>query len=196
MPVADLPFAVDDKRRLRRSGDRTFAYDEAGRLSEFAHPTDATRYRYDGDGRLIEVVAGARRTRLHYADQIVPTRVDEEEIRYDALGRRTSCGETRYRYNMYGQLTEVMLADGATILILLRRLRPAGEPRLRRRARLLRGRFRRPPRRRSRCAGTRAAHLSVAGRRLRRSRRRRDRRQARAKLSSRRVERAGGDRRA
>ena len=115
VPVADLPFAVDDKRRLRRSGDRTFAYDEAGRLSEFAHPTDATRYRYDGDGRLIEVVAGARRTRLHYADQIVPTRVDEEEIRYDALGRRTSCGETRYRYNMYGQLTEVMLADGATI---------------------------------------------------------------------------------
>jgi YD repeat-containing protein len=113
--IADSVLAVDDKGRLQRSGDAAFQYDDAGRLSAFTRPDGANQYSYDDQGRLTEVHTGQRRTVLHYADQITPTRIDGEIVRYDAMGRRSSCGATRYRYNLYGQLAEVILPGGQAV---------------------------------------------------------------------------------
>jgi len=113
--IARSVFKTGESRCLERSGDHTFHFDEAGRLSAFAHRSGATDYQYDDQGRLTEVCTEQQKTRLRYADQITPTGIDGEAITYDALGRRTACGKTRYRYNLYGQLTEVIHADGPPV---------------------------------------------------------------------------------
>ena len=113
--IASSAFSAADNRRLERSGDHTFHYDEAGRLASFVHLSGASEYRYDEQGRLTEVRSEQRKTALHYVDQVTPTAIDGEAIAYDALGRRTACGNTRYHYNLYGQLTEVTLADGPPV---------------------------------------------------------------------------------
>jgi YD repeat-containing protein len=104
-----------EQGRLIRSGFQSFEYDEGGRLTKCADPGQEARYTYDAAHRLAGISQGNQVTRLAYAEHPAPVRIDDETLTYDPLGRRVSRGDTRYGYNCFGQLTDVVLADGTSI---------------------------------------------------------------------------------
>ncbi|MEN3333436.1 MAG: hypothetical protein V7641_2801 [Blastocatellia bacterium] len=104
-----------EQQRLTHAGQQRFTYDEAGRLVGCAGPDQHLGYEYDEAGRLVAVRSFDQVTELGYADHPAPVRVNDETLTYDALGRRTSRAETSYRYNFFGQLTEVVFADGTSV---------------------------------------------------------------------------------
>lgn len=104
-----------ENRRLDRWGDHYFEYDAAGRLAAFRRGSESRRYEYDALGRLTAVKTQTAKTALHYAGQVTPIGIGDAAVTYDSMGRRVACGETGYRYNLYGQLTEVTRPDGRSV---------------------------------------------------------------------------------
>lgn len=104
-----------DRDRLIRAGDQCFEYSFTGRLTRCFGPRQDLRYEYDDAQRLSAIISGDRITTLGYAGHPATVRLDDEELTYDALGRRTSRGATAYRYNCFGQLTEVRFAGGMVL---------------------------------------------------------------------------------
>jgi len=101
--------------RLSRAGDQTFEYDEKGRLAGCTGSGQALRYEYDNAGRLIAIASGDSIFTLDYSGHPAPVRIGGEDLTYDPLGRRIGRGGTKYRYNFFGQLTDVVLAGGTSI---------------------------------------------------------------------------------
>lgn len=109
-----MSFEMEDGR-LAKAGQQSFEYDEEGRLARCADPHRELRYEYDEAGRLIGMRSADHSTALSYDDHPAPVSVNEETLTYDALGRRAGRGDTTYRYNFFGQLTEVLCADGTRV---------------------------------------------------------------------------------
>lgn len=104
----------NERRVERRDGQATrYTYDGGGRLASVTLPSGATRsYAYDGDGNRTEEVRrgpeGGRQTLSGLYDRrgrLVSW--GEERLRYDTAGRLLQRGEVRYAYNAMGQLTSV-----------------------------------------------------------------------------------------
>lgn len=110
----DQHYSYDEQGRVAGAGAQHFVYDQNDRLSA----CDDIHYAFDEQNRLIS--AGS--TTYGYADAPYITRAGALRFDYDALGRRSArhdgSGTQHYRYNLFGQLASITLADGTLITYL------------------------------------------------------------------------------
>jgi YD repeat-containing protein len=112
-------YAYDAQGRVRRAGDETYVYDTIGRLAGLRGEDHTAEYRYDGYGRL-KAKNGAV---MEYGPGPNVAALERDGKRssfeYDALGRRIALhdtqGTTRYQYNLFNQLHEVIFPDGSRV---------------------------------------------------------------------------------
>ena len=113
-------YSHDAAGRIVHAGNQRFEYDDS-RLVGSSADAHSTSYRYDGSGRLAAVRHGEVERTLRYGSGPLVQGVDGRcDFSYDAVGRRTARldgrGETRYVWNLFGQLDSVTLPGGETIL--------------------------------------------------------------------------------
>jgi RHS repeat-associated protein len=77
--------------------------------------TPVARYEYDANGN--RIATAGRRAVFDEADRIV--RDGDVAFQHTRNGERSAAGDTRYRYDAYGNLASVSLADGTTVDYLL-----------------------------------------------------------------------------
>jgi YD repeat-containing protein len=111
----------DEAGRITAAGRERFAYDEEGRLTEAETAAGRTMYSH-GDGLLTRADGPCTRTIGRGAAPMAlwhETDGKRTSYRYDAQGRRIAKsgpeGETRYAYDLLGQLCAVTLPDGRRI---------------------------------------------------------------------------------
>ncbi|HEX9821349.1 MAG TPA: phospholipase D-like domain-containing protein [Methylomirabilota bacterium] len=114
-----VEFEYDDPARLARAGGRAARYDEAGRLRAWGaawtcdHDAQGRRTRSEVHGRATEYA--------HRGWAVSETRSGGWRVsyEYDPLGRRQrrrdADGDTRYAYDLFGQLAVVTLPDGRRV---------------------------------------------------------------------------------
>jgi YD repeat-containing protein len=103
--------AFDEQGRVARIADYHATYDASGRLQRW----NDREYAYDDAGRLVRTGD----VELAYGSAPMVLCAGAVRFEYDALGRRSRrhdrAGTTRYAYNLFGQIAEVVLPDGGRV---------------------------------------------------------------------------------
>ena len=109
--AVDQHYAYDDHGRVTRAGEQQFAYDADGHLCA----CDSVHYEFNAQRCLTK----AGDTAFSYSDAPHIMQAGNVRFDYDALGRRCAryddSGTQEYRYNLFGQLASVTLADGSCV---------------------------------------------------------------------------------
>src|SRR5579885_272748 len=108
----DFEYEYDGHGRIVQAGSERFGYDGEGRLAAWG----STSYSFDEQGRLASV---GNQSLLYGESPAVLGIHGRCTFSFDPLGRRLckrdGAGETRYFYNLYGQLEEVRLPNGESV---------------------------------------------------------------------------------
>ena len=124
--ISQTHYSFDTSGRIAEAGNERFYYDDAGRLVRHAAGTGETLYAFDTEGCLTR----AGDEHFAYGEGAMVRQAGVNRFDYDPCGRRLCKhgpeGETRYAYNLYGQLAVGTIAWRNDRTLPPRRLRPAG----------------------------------------------------------------------